>query len=71
MVTRRTEPLTIHIVVATERVDTAIGHEENTKPFAMCIVVDTEKVGTKMGQMRRTTYYTHCHIGVVTEKMAA
>ena len=37
----------------------------------MFIVVDTEEVGTEMGhKMKRATYHIHCHIEVVTEKMA-
>ena len=67
----RTEPLTVHIVVASERVDIVIGHKEKTKLFAMRIVVDTEKVGTEMAHMmKRTTYHIYCHIAVVTEKVA-
>ena len=58
-------------MVASEKVDTSIGHKEDTKPFAWCIVVDTEGVGTEMGHMmKRTTYHIYCHITVVTEKVA-
>ena len=54
-----------------KRVDTAIGHKENTKLIAMYIVIDTEKLGIEMGHMmKRTTYHIYCHIAVVTEKVA-